>query len=68
MFFFFIWDGNVYVFYKLVKEWLIDKLWYGSYEFIMLEKDGYRIVGKICVIEFDKLRVNNVYDVLFSDI
>ena len=59
--------GNVHIFHKSVKEWLTDKSRHGSHEFTMLEKDGHRIVGKICATELDKLRANNVHDAPFSD-
>lgn len=61
-------DGNVHVFHKSVKEWLTDKSRHGSHAFTMLEKDGHRILGKICATELDKLRANNVHDAPFSDI
>ena len=60
-------DGNVHIFHKSVKEWLTDKSRHGSHEFIMLEKDGHRILGTICATELDQLRANND-DAQFSDI
>ena len=61
-------DGNVHVFHKSVKEWLTDKSRHGSHEFTMLEKDGHRILGKICATELDKLSANSAHDASFSHI
>ena len=61
-------DGNVHIFHKSVKEWLTDKSQHGSHEFTMLEKDGHRILGKICATELDKLKASNAHNAPFNDI
>lgn len=54
--FFFICEGCFDVIYKFVKDWLIDRVCYGEYEFIVDEKKGYYIFVDFCIVEFDCLK------------
>lgn len=56
----FIWNGCIYFFYKLVRDWLIDKVIYGKYDFFVEEKEGYCIFFRVCVEDVDEVKCKGV--------
>ena len=44
---------RLHVFHKSVKDWLTDECCYGEHDFIVEEKEGDRILAKLCTDEMD---------------
>ena len=59
-------DGCLHVIHKSVKDWLTDASCYGEHHFIMDEKEGHRILGKLCADELDHLKQRGARDAQFS--
>ena len=61
-------DGCLHVIHKSVKDWLTDSSCYGEHDFIMDEKEGYRVLANLCGVELDNLKWRGVDNVQFSAI
>ena len=61
-------DGCLHVIHKSVKDWLTDISYCGEHEFIMDEKEGHRILAKLCSDELDGIKRKGVglHDTQFS--
>ena len=59
-------DGCLHVIHKSVKDWLTDATCYGEHDFTMNEKDGHRILARLCADELDHLKQKGVRDAQFS--
>ena len=59
-------EGFLHVVHKSVKDWLTDTSSYGEHEFIMDEKEGHRILARLCSDELDNLKEKGVHDKPFS--
>ncbi len=58
--------GCLHVIHKSVKDWLTDTSCYGEHDFIVDEKEGHRILLRLCKDELDELKQKGVHDVQFS--
>ncbi len=59
-------DDCVRFFHKSVKDWLTDISLYGQHDFTVDEKEGHRILSKLCAGEFDDIKGRGVGSVQFS--
>ena len=59
-------DGCLHVIHKSVKDWLTDTSCYGEHDFTMDEKEGHRILARLCAEELDHLKEKGVPDAEFS--
>jgi len=59
-------DGCLQVIHKSVKDWLTDASCYGEHDFTMDEKEGHRILARLCADELDNLKQKGVHHVEFS--
>ena len=60
-------DGCLHVIHKSVKDWLTDASCYGEHDFTIDEKEGHRILARLCADELDRLKKKHVLrDAQFS--
>ena len=60
-------DGRVHFFHKSVKDWLIDSSYYGQHHFSVDEKEGHRVLSKLCIDELDDVKRKGVDGAHFID-
>ncbi|XP_015769708.1 PREDICTED: uncharacterized protein LOC107348197 isoform X2 [Acropora digitifera] len=56
----------LHVIHKSVKDWLTDTSCYGEHDFLMDEKVGHELLGKLCAQELDNLKARGVHKVQFT--
>ena len=59
-------DGCLHVIHKSVKDWLTDTFCYGGHDFIVEEKEGHRILARLCSDELHNLKQRHVRYTQFS--
>ena len=59
-------DGCLQIIHKSVKDWLTDSSCFGEHDFIMDEKEGYRILADLCSGELDDLKQRSIDNVQLS--
>ena len=60
-------DGRIHFFHKTVKDWLIDSSYYGHHHFSVDEKEGHRVLSKLCIDELDDVKRKGVDGAHFID-
>ena len=60
-------DKCIHFFHKSVKDWLIDKSYYGQHHFSVAEKEGHEVLSKLCINELDDVKRKGVDFAQFSD-
>ena len=60
-------DECIHFFHKSVKDWLIDKSYYGQHHFSVAEKEGHEVLSKLCINELDEVKRKGVDFAQFSD-
>ncbi|KAL9966358.1 hypothetical protein ACROYT_G024414 [Oculina patagonica] len=60
-------DGRIHFFHKSVKDWLIEKSNYGQHHFSVEEKEGHRVLSKLCIDELDDVKRKGVDAAHFVD-
>ena len=60
-------DECIHFFHKSVKDWLIEKSNYGQHHFSVEEKDGHKVLSKLCIDELDEAKRKGVDGAHFSD-
>ena len=48
-----VYDGCIHFFHKSVKDWLTDKSFYRQHNFNVDEREGHRILSRLCIDVFD---------------
>lgn len=60
-------DGRLHIIHKSVKDWLTDKSCYGDHDFIVDEREGHCILGRLCASALKDVKQKGVHDTQFSD-
>ena len=60
-------DECIHFFHKSVKDWLIEKSYYGHHHFSVAAKEGHEVLSKLCINELDYVKRNGVDCTQFSD-
>ena len=60
-------DGRIHFFHKSVKDWLIDSSYYGQHHFSVDEKEGHRVLSKLCIDDLDDVKRKGVDGAHFID-
>ena len=58
----------LHLIHKSVKDWLTDTSCYGEHDFLMDEKVGHELLGKLCAQELDNLKARGVHKVQFTSV
>ena len=53
-------NGRIYFFHKSVRDWLTDKATYGKHDFSVEEKEGHRILSRLCAEDVDEVKRKGV--------
>ena len=60
-------DECIHFFHKSVKDWLIEKSIYGQHHFSVDEKEGQKVLSKLCIDELDEVKRKGVDGAQFLD-
>ncbi|KAL9966363.1 hypothetical protein ACROYT_G024419 [Oculina patagonica] len=60
-------DGRIHFFHKSVKDWLVEKSYYGLHHFSVDEKGGHLVLSKLCIDELDDVKRKGVDVAQFID-
>ena len=60
-------DGRVHFFHKSVKDWLIETSYHAQHHFSVDEKEGHRVISKLCIDELDDVKRKGVQGAYLID-
>ena len=60
-------DERIHFFHKSVKDWMIENSKYGRHHFSVDEKEGHRVLSKLCIDELNDVKQKGIGGAHFSD-